>query len=107
MDRSAPPPNVRLQPLDIDRKARAEALRQTPCIVWLTGLPAAGKSTIANLLDSQLFRRGLHTYVLDGDYLRRGLSRDLGFTEADRTENIRRVGEVARLMLEAGLIVIV
>jgi len=99
--------NVPLQALDIGKKARATALRQTPCIIWLTGLPAAGNSTIANLLELELFRRGRHTYLLDGDNVRHGLNRDLGFTDADRVENVRRVGEVARLMMDAGLIVIV
>ena len=91
----------------IDKKARSESLGQTPCIVWLTGVPAAGKSTIANALERRLFESGRLTYILDGDVTRQGLCRDLGFTEADRVENVRRVGEVARIMMDAGLIVIV
>ena len=99
--------NTRWQPLDIDRRARAEIKSQRPCVVWFTGLSGAGKSTIANLLDKQLFALGRHTYVLDGDNVRRGLNRDLGFSVVDRVENIRRVSEVARLMADAGLIVLV
>jgi bifunctional enzyme CysN/CysC len=76
-------------------------------VLWLTGLPAAGKSTIANLVERELHRRGHHTYLLDGDNVRHGLNSDLGFTEADRVENIRRVAEVARLMVDAGPIVLV
>ena len=99
--------NVRWQELDIDKTARAVAKRQQPCVIWLTGLPGAGKSTIANLVERKLHGRGCHTYLLDGDNVRHGLNKDLGFTDADRVENIRRVAEVARLMLDAGLIVIV
>lgn len=99
--------NTRWQPLDIDRRARAEIKSQRPCVVWFTGLSGAGKSTIANLLDKQLFALGRHTYVLDGDNVRHGLNRDLGFSVVDRVENIRRVSEVARLMADAGLIVLV
>jgi bifunctional enzyme CysN/CysC len=90
-----------------DKAARAAAKRQQPCIVWLTGLSAAGKSTLAMVIDQKLHALGCHTYVLDGDNLRRGLCNDLGFTHEDRVENIRRVAEVARLMVDAGLIVIV
>src|SRR3984893_10985462 len=79
---------------------------QRPCILWFTGLPGAGKSTILNLVEERLARRGVHTYALDGDNLRRGLNNDLGFTDADRVENIRRAGEVARLMVDAGLVVL-
>ena len=79
---------------------------QRPCILWFTGLPGAGKSTILNLVEERLAERGVHTYALDGDNLRRGLNRDLGFTDFDRVENIRRVGEVARLMIDAGLVVL-
>jgi len=99
--------NVHLQHVDVDRKARARAKGQKPCILWLTGLSGAGKSTIANLLEKKLFATGRHTYLLDGDNVRHGLNRDLGFTDADRVENVRRVAEVARLMMDAGLIVIV
>jgi bifunctional enzyme CysN/CysC len=82
-------------------------MRQKPCVLWLTGLSGAGKSTIANRVESELHRRGHHTYLLDGDNVRHGLNRDLGFTDADRVENIRRVAEVAKLMMDAGLIVLV
>jgi bifunctional enzyme CysN/CysC len=92
---------------DISKDARARQKFQKPLCLWLTGLPGAGKSTIANLLEKQLFASGRHIYVLDGDNIRHGLSRDLGFTEADRVENIRRAMEVARLFVDAGLIVIV
>jgi bifunctional enzyme CysN/CysC len=91
----------------VDKVARAERLRQTPCVVWLTGLPGAGKSTIANLVESELHARGNHTYLLDGDVVRQGLNCDLGYTETDRVENIRRVAEVSKLMVDAGLIVLV
>lgn len=91
----------------VDKPARALGLGQLPTAIWLTGLSGAGKSTIANLVESELYRRGHHTYLLDGDKLRRGLSADLGYTVEDRDENIRRVSEVARLMVDAGLIVLV
>jgi bifunctional enzyme CysN/CysC len=93
--------------MDIDKRARSAMKGQRPCVVWFTGLSAAGKSTIANLVDQRLHALGRHTYVLDGDNVRKGLSRDLGFTDADRTENVRRIAEVAKLMLDAGLIVLV
>jgi bifunctional enzyme CysN/CysC len=99
--------NLSWQELSIDRATRAQRKHQEPCVVWLTGLSGAGKSTIANLLEVELHGRGHHTYILDGDNVRHGLNRDLGFTDADRVENIRRVAEVARLMIDAGLIVIV
>ncbi|AIO34015.1 adenylylsulfate kinase [Burkholderia cenocepacia] len=99
--------NVHWQAVDVDRDARAAQKAQTPRIVWLTGLSGAGKSTIANLVEKRLHALGKHTYLLDGDNVRHGLNRDLGFTEADRVENIRRVAEVARLMLDAGLITLV
>jgi bifunctional enzyme CysN/CysC len=92
---------------DVTKQARAEQMGQKPCILWFTGLSGAGKSTIANLVEKELHRRGLHTYLLDGDTVRHGLNRDLGFTEEDRVENIRRVAEVARLMVDAGLVVLV
>ena len=98
--------NVHWQPLLIGRRERAVLKGQRPVIIWLTGLPGAGKSTIANLIEQRLHATGHHTMMLDGDNIRLGLNRDLGFTEADRVENIRRVGEVARLMAEAGLIVL-
>ena len=79
---------------------------QRPCVLWFTGLSGAGKSTIINLVEQRLTQRGVHTYALDGDNMRQGLNRDLGFTEADRVENIRRAGEVAKLMVDAGLVVL-
>jgi len=99
--------NVHWQALDINKGARAEIKNQKPCIIWFTGLSGAGKSTIANALERQLHALGCHTYLLDGDNVRHGLNKDLGFTDADRVENIRRVAEVARLMVDAGLIVLV
>jgi bifunctional enzyme CysN/CysC len=93
--------------MDIDKNARAKQKLQEPVCLWLTGLPAAGKSTIANALEKRLFAAGHHTSMLDGDDIRLGLNKDLGFSEADRIENIRRVSEVARLLVDAGLIVIV
>jgi bifunctional enzyme CysN/CysC len=98
--------NVHWQALDISREARAALKGQCPCCVWFTGLSGAGKSSIANRLEQRLYASGRHTYLLDGDNVRHGLNRDLGFTEADRVENIRRIGEVAKLMTEAGLIVL-
>lgn len=98
--------NVPWQALTVDKAARTSLKRQNPCVLWFTGLSGAGKSTIANLVEAQLNRAGFHTMLLDGDNLRHGLNRDLGFTEADRVENIRRVGEVAKLFVEAGLIVL-
>ncbi len=99
--------NVHWQQLDVDKQARASLKHQRPAVLWLTGLSGAGKSTISNLVERELHRLGRHTYVLDGDNVRHGLNKDLGFTDADRVENIRRVAEVARLMVDAGLIVIV
>jgi bifunctional enzyme CysN/CysC len=99
--------NIGWQALDIDKSARADLKGQKPCVIWFTGLSGAGKSTIANLVEKRLHALGRHTYLLDGDNVRHGLNRDLGFSEADRVENIRRVGEVARLMADAGLIVLV
>ncbi|WP_420616187.1 adenylyl-sulfate kinase [Candidatus Palauibacter sp.] len=99
--------NVTWQQLDVSKDVRSRMKLQRPQCVWLTGMSASGKSTIANLLDRRLTIEGRHTYLLDGDNVRHGLCRDLGFTEADRVENIRRVSEVARLMVDAGLIVIV
>jgi bifunctional enzyme CysN/CysC len=92
--------------LTVDKTARAALKRQKPAVLWLTGLSGAGKSTVARLLEARLHASGHHTMLLDGDHMRGGLSRDLGFTTADRIENIRRAGEVARLMLEGGLIVL-
>ena len=98
--------NVHWQALDITREAHAKLKNQNAAVLWFTGLSGSGKSTIANLVEKKLFRMNRHTFLLDGDNVRHGLNKDLGFTEADRIENIRRVGEVARLMADAGLIVI-
>ncbi|MEN0040458.1 MAG: sulfate adenylyltransferase subunit CysN [Pseudomonadota bacterium] len=99
--------NVHWQALDITKTARAEAKHQKPAVLWFTGLSGSGKSTIANALEKMLHASGRHTIILDGDNVRHGLNRDLGFTDEDRVENIRRVAEVAKLMTEAGLIVLV
>ncbi len=99
--------NVRWHQLDVDKKARAALNRQTPAVLWFTGLSGAGKSTIANLVEKELLALGHHTMTLDGDNVRHGLNRDLGFSEADRVENIRRIAEVAKLFVEAGMIVLV
>ena len=99
--------NIHWQHLDVDRKARALIKGQTPRCLWFTGLSGSGKSTIANLVERRLLADGYHTYLLDGDNVRHGLNRDLGFTPEDRVENIRRVAEVAKLMTDAGLIVLV
>lgn len=98
--------NIHWQAIEVSREAHARQKGQRPCVVWLTGLSGSGKSTIANLVEKKLHALGRHSFLLDGDNVRHGLSRDLGFTEADRIENVRRVGEVARLMADAGLIVI-
>ena len=98
--------NIHVQHVDVDKSARATAKGQQPCVLWFTGLSGAGKSTLANLVEKRLHALGKHTYLLDGDNVRHGLNKDLGFTEADRVENIRRVAEVARLMVDAGLIVL-
>ncbi|MDX2238551.1 MAG: sulfate adenylyltransferase subunit CysN [Hyphomonadaceae bacterium] len=99
--------NIHWQALEVDRTARAAQLGQKPAVLWFTGLSGSGKSTIANLVEKKLFALGRKTILLDGDNVRHGLNRDLGFTDADRVENIRRVAEVAKLMTDAGLIVIV
>jgi bifunctional enzyme CysN/CysC len=98
--------NVHWQAMDVSREAHANLKNQKPAILWFTGLSGSGKSTIANLVEKKLHRMNRHTFLLDGDNVRHGLNKDLGFTEADRIENIRRVGEVAKLMADAGLIVI-
>ncbi len=98
--------NVRWQAVEVDKHSRARLKGQTPAVVWFTGLSGAGKSTIANLVEHKLHAEGFHTYLLDGDNVRHGLNKDLGFTDADRVENIRRVAEVARLMVDAGVIVL-
>jgi bifunctional enzyme CysN/CysC len=99
--------NIHWQALDVTKSSRGSALGQRPAVLWFTGLSGAGKSTIANLVEKKLHAMGRHTYILDGDNVRHGLNRDLGFTDADRVENIRRVAEVAKLMADAGLIVLV
>jgi bifunctional enzyme CysN/CysC len=98
--------NVHWQAVDVDKTARARLKGQRPALVWFTGLSGAGKSTIANLVEQKLHDQGFHTYLLDGDNVRHGLNKDLGFTDADRVENIRRVAEVAKLMVDGGLIVL-
>jgi bifunctional enzyme CysN/CysC len=99
--------NIHWQAVDVTKETRARAKGQAPAVLWFTGLSGAGKSTIANLVEKKLLAEGRHTYLLDGDNVRHGLNRDLGFTDAERVENIRRVAEVARLMADAGLIVLV
>lgn len=98
--------NIHWQPVEVDKRARGGQKGQRPVVVWFTGLSGAGKSTIANLVEKRLHHEGFHTYLLDGDNIRHGLNKDLGFTAADRVENIRRIAEVARLMVDAGLIVL-
>ena len=99
--------NIHWQSLDVGKRGRSDLKNQRPAVFWFTGLSGSGKSTIANLFEKKLYASGRHTYILDGDNVRHGLNRDLGFTDADRVENIRRVAEVAKLMADAGLIVIV
>jgi bifunctional enzyme CysN/CysC len=99
--------NVHWQALDVSKTLRAELKGQKPVILWFTGLSGSGKSTIANIVERKLALAGRHTYLLDGDNVRHGLNRDLGFTDADRVENIRRVAETAKLFVDAGLIVLV
>ena len=98
--------NIEWHEMKIDKTVRAKASGQTPCLLWFTGLSGSGKSTIADRLEQKLFQRGKRTYLLDGDNVRHGLNRDLGFTDQDRVENIRRVAEVGKLMVDAGLIVL-
>jgi len=98
--------NIHMQATDVDKAKRSEIKGQKPCVVWFTGLSGAGKSTVANIVEKKLAALGQHTYLLDGDNVRHGLNKDLGFTDADRVENIRRIGEVAGLMVDSGLIVL-
>jgi len=98
--------NIHWQALEVDKAARARLNRHQPCVLWFTGLSGSGKSTIANLVERKLHAAGVRTYLLDGDNVRHGLNKDLGFTAADRVENIRRIGEVAKLMVDAGLVVL-
>ena len=98
--------NIHLQNITISKAERTALMHHKPAVLWFTGLSGAGKSTIANLVEAALHARGVHTLLLDGDNIRHGLNSDLGFTEADRVENIRRIGEVAKLMTDAGLIVL-
>ena len=100
------PPDLHWHAPAVDKAARAALNRQKPCVLWFTGLSGAGKSTIANLTERQLHELGRHTYLLDGDNVRHGLNADLGFSDSDRVENIRRIAEVAKLMIDAGLIVL-
>jgi bifunctional enzyme CysN/CysC len=97
--------NIQWQAVDVNKAGRSALKGQKPCVLWFTGLSGAGKSTIANLVDKKLHSLNRHTYLLDGDNIRHGLNRNLGFTEVDRVENIRRVAEIAKLMVDAGLIV--
>jgi bifunctional enzyme CysN/CysC len=98
--------NVHLQGLSVSKLERTSIKHHQPAVLWFTGLSGSGKSTIANIVESRLWANGLHTILLDGDNVRHGLNKDLSFTEADRVENIRRIGEVAKLMTQAGLIVL-
>jgi len=98
--------NIHMQAVDVDKEKRSELKKQKACVVWFTGLSGSGKSTVANIVEKKLATMGQHTYLLDGDNVRHGLNKDLGFTDADRVENIRRIGEVAKLMVDSGLIVL-
>jgi bifunctional enzyme CysN/CysC len=98
--------NIHREPLAVDKSVRASLKHQRPCVLWFTGLPASGKSTIGRIVEERLTAAGHHTYMLDGDNLRHGINRDLGFTDVDRVENIRRAGEVAKILVDAGLIVL-
>ena len=107
MTKEASAPHLVWHAHKVSRQERAAQKNQKPCIVWLTGLSGSGKSTLANALEGELYQAGHHSYLLDGDNIRMGLNKGLGFSDADRVENIRRVGEVARLMADAGLLVLV
>src|SRR5688572_18439539 len=99
-DRAAASANLVWHPHKVSRDERAAQKKQKPCILWLTGLSGSGKSTIANALEGELFDTGHHSYLLDGDNIRLGLNKNLGFSDADRTENIRRIGEVSKLFVD-------
>ncbi|WP_422379580.1 adenylyl-sulfate kinase [Marinicellulosiphila megalodicopiae] len=99
-------PNIKWQDITINNHQRAEQKKQTPCTLWFTGLSGAGKSTIANLVEQALYLRGHHSFLLDGDNVRHGLNQDLGFSDTDRIENVRRVGEISKLFNQSGLIVL-
>ncbi len=99
-------PNIVWHNARVDRATRARQKRQHPCVLWFTGLSASGKSTVANAVELKLFEHGHHTYLLDGDNVRHGMNKDLGFGDADRVENIRRIGEMSKLFADAGLIVL-
>jgi adenylylsulfate kinase len=105
-DKVVPDENIVWHQHAVDKHARAENKQQQPCVLWFTGLSGSGKSTVAGALEYELHKAGYHTYLLDGDNVRFGLCGDLGFSDADRKENIRRVGEVAKLMVDAGVIVL-
>ena len=98
--------NIKWQEMEINKSIRAKAMGQKPCILWFTGLSGSGKSTIANIVEKKLHQKGIYTYALDGDNIRHGLCRDLGFTDADRVENLRRISETAKLFVDAGIVVL-
>jgi adenylyl-sulfate kinase len=106
MDQQSEATNIKWHNHHICKTERASQKRQQPCILWFTGLSASGKSTISNAVEQKLYDLGHHTYLLDGDNVRHGLNKDLGFTDEDRVENIRRIGEMAKLFADAGLIVL-
>src|SRR5204862_7422266 len=99
--------NIHWQAIEVNKQAHGALKGHKPCVAWFTGLSGSGKSPIANIVEKKLHALGRHTYLLDGDNVRHGLNKDLGFTDADRVENIRRVAEIARLMVDAGLITLV
>lgn len=106
MDQQSEATNIKWHDHHLSKNERATQKRQRPCILWFTGLSASGKSTIANAIEQKLFELGHHTYLLDGDNVRHGLNKDLGFSDSDREENIRRIGEMVKLFADAGLIVL-
>ncbi len=106
MSRKARSPQIQWHNHELKKSSRAEQKNQKPCVLWFTGLSASGKSTTANAVEQKLFELGHHTYLLDGDNVRHGLNKDLGFSDSDRVENIRRIGEMAKLFTDAGLIVL-